>query len=118
MQIQPNSIIKICKGVPFDNSYNDSMYFESKEQQYNYFNSKVKHTMNKASYTRVNGGNVRFNLVADSLYDCNYLMFQNTSYGNKWFYAFITEVEYLNDGVTNVHFEIDVLQTWYFQCFW
>lgn len=114
MQIQPNSIIKLCKGVPFDNSYNDSMYFESKEQQYNYFNSKVKHTMNKASYTRVNGGNVRFNLVADSLYDCNYLMFQNTSYGNKWFYAFITEVEYLNDGVTNVHFEIDVLQTWYF----
>ena len=114
MQIQPNSVIKICKGVPFDNSYNDSMYFESKEQQYNYFNSKVKHTMNKASYTRVNGGNVRFNLVADSLYDCNYLMFQNTSYGNKWFYAFITEVEYLNDGVTNVHFEIDVLQTWYF----
>ena len=114
MQIQPNSVIKICKGVPFDNSYNDSMYFESKEQQYNYFNSKVKHTMNKASYTRVNGGSVRFNLVADSLYDCNYLMFQNTSYGNKWFYAFITEVEYLNDGVTNVHFEIDVLQTWYF----
>lgn len=114
MQIQPNSVIKICKGIPFDNSYNDSMYFENKTQQYNYFNGKVKHTMNKASYTRVNDGNVRFNLVADSLYDCNYLMFQNTAYGNKWFYGFITEVEYLNDGVTNVHFEIDVLQTWYF----
>src|SRR5699024_11000694 len=33
---------------------------------------------------------------------------------NKWWYAFVSKVEYVSDTLTNVYFEIDVLQTWYF----
>ena len=41
-------------------------------------------------------------------------MFQNTSYGNKWFYAFINNVEYINDDTAEVRFTIDPIQTWFF----
>lgn len=55
-------------------------------------------------------------------YDCNYLCFQPTSQFNpssptyedaerKWFYAFITDIEYVNDRCTKINFEIDVMQT-------
>src|SRR5699024_3678331 len=42
----------------------------------------------------------------------NYLTFLNR---NKRFYAFVTTMEYINDGLTHVYFEIDVLQTWLFE---
>jgi hypothetical protein len=33
---------------------------------------------------------------------------------DKWFYAFITKMEYLNDKVSRVYIETDVYQTWMF----
>lgn len=66
------------------------------------------------SYLRVKRGRAIVGRKADDIYDCNYMMFQNASYGNKWFYAFITGVEFLNNETSEVTFEIDVLQTWLF----
>lgn len=119
MQIQPNSIIKLCSGVPIDSSYKDTIYFTSRESQKSYFDSKVSKTMDKASFQRINGqqGIVRMSANAESIYDCNYMMFQNTNYGSKWFYAFITNIVYVNDKVSNVYFSVDVMQTWFlFDC--
>lgn len=119
MQIQPNSIIKLCSGVPIDSSYKDTIYFTSKSEQKSYFESKVSKTMDKASFQRINGqqGVVRMSANAETIYDCNYMMFQNTNYGSKWFYAFITNIEYINDKVSNIYFSIDVMQTWFlFDC--
>ena len=119
MQIQPNSVIKLCSGVPIDSSYKDTIYFTSKSEQKSYFESKVSKTMDKASFQRINGqqGVVRMSANAETIYDCNYMMFQNTNYGSKWFYAFITNIEYINDKVSNIYFSIDVMQTWFlFDC--
>lgn len=119
MQIQPNSIIKLCCGVPIDSSYKDTIYFASRSAQKSYFDSKVSKTMDKASFQRINGqqGVVRMSANAENIYDCNYMMFQNTNYASKWFYAFITNIEYVNDKVSNVYFTIDVMQTWFlFDC--
>lgn len=41
-------------------------------------------------------------------------MYQNENYGNKWFYAYITNMEYENDGLTNITISTDVWQTWQF----
>ena len=38
-------------------------------------------------------------------------MYKNNDYGNKWFYAFILNVEYLDARTTRVYFEIDPIQT-------
>jgi len=52
--------------------------------------------------------------VADYFYDCNYLCFQNGGFGNKWLYAFISDILYINENCTAITFEIDVMQTWLF----
>ena len=44
---------------------------------------------------------------------CNYLALQNPSYSNKWFFAFIDEVEYINNGTTRIHYTIDEFSTWF-----
>lgn len=114
MYIAPNTNIRMLKDVPLDNTYRNTIYFTTVANQTSYFQSKSKYTFSNQSYQRVNRGVLRIARKADDLYDCNYLMFQNTSYGNKWFYAFIVSVEYINNETSEITFEIDVMQTWHF----
>lgn len=114
MYIAPNTTIKMLKDAPLDNTYRNTIYFANVGDQTSYFSGKTKYTFATQSYQRVQKGTLRVGRKADDLYDCNYLMFQNTAYGNKWFYAFVTGVEYVNNETSEVSFEIDVMQTWHF----
>lgn len=115
MYIEPNTNIKILHNVPLENTYDHTIYFENVTNQYNFFISKLKKNLVNYTYQRVNKGTMRIEGKADNYYDCNYLMFQNTNFGNKWFYAFINNVEYINNETTEITFEIDVMQTWLFE---
>lgn len=126
MYIAPQSTIKILRNVPLDNSYTNSLYFASISAQTNYFLSMVKpdtslgnlgsfsFTLENQSYQRYAKGSLRIEIPSDLLYDCNYLMFRNDAFGNKWFYAFINTVTYVNNITSQVDYEIDILQTWFF----
>ena len=114
MEIQPNTNIKILRNVPLDTSYDHTLYFANATAQYNYFASLTKYNLTANTYQRVNKGRARVGLCADDIYDCNYMMFQNTSFGNKWFYAYIKSIEYVNNQTSEIEFEIDPMQTWFF----
>ena len=116
MYINPQTNIKLLKNVPLDTTYEHTIYFSSASDQSTYFASLVKYNLTNYTYQRVKRGYARIGIKADSLYDCNYMMFQNTAYGSKWFYAFITSVEYVNDECSEIAFELDVMQTWFFNC--
>lgn len=114
MVIAPTTNVKILRNVPLENTYDHTLYFASASAQYTYFASKVAKNCTNYTYQRVNKGMIRIDGKADLYYDCNYMMFQNTSFGSKWFYAFINSVEYVNNETTEIQFEIDVIQTWLF----
>lgn len=122
MYIEPNSTIMICKNVPLDPTYDHTIWFDAQDDQYIYFSKKRKFELNKQSYQRTQRGYMRVRIKAEDLYDCNYIMYRNNSFGTKWFYAFLVSVEYINNEVSEIHFQIDVMQTWWFdyyleQCF-
>lgn len=112
MYIEPDSKIYVLRRVPLDNTYEHTIYFEDVNSQRTYFEKKAKFKFEKQSYQRVQRGYIRIARRAEDLFDCNYVMFQNTAFGDKWFYAFIKSVEYINNNVSQIEFEIDVLQTW------
>ena len=112
--ITPNSTVILCKNVPLDNTYEHTIYFTDPGSQATYFQGKAITTLNNQTYCRVERGKLRVQVVADTIYTCNYMMFKNTAYGTKWFYAFITGVEYVNDVTSEITFEIDSLQTYWF----
>lgn len=124
MFVYPQGKIVFLRGVPLDTSYEHTIYFSTKLDQEEYFTSKIKpDTINAGrvihfyltdqSYTRV-GDNLQVDIPADELYDCNYIMFQNLAFGTKWFYAFLKTVRYVNNRVSSVAYEIDPIQTWFF----
>lgn len=114
MYIEPNTVIRLLKNCPLDNTYDHTIYFDDSEKQYAYFAGLTKYAFSRQTYQRVNQSRMRVQYKADDLYDCNYLMFQNTNFGNKWFYAFIKSVEYVNNITSEIVYEIDVMQTWAF----
>lgn len=114
MYIAPNTAIKILNNCPLNPSYAHTIYFSNTTAQVNYFAGLTKYSLSNQSYQRANKGSLKVEVPCDDLYDCNYMMFQNTAFGNKWFYAFITDVEYINNVTSLVTYEIDVMQTWFF----
>lgn len=113
MNFTPETRLIICKDVPLNTSYQDTITFASASAQEAFFVSKKKYSFTDFTYQREQ--NVcRIPINAELLYDCNYVMYQNKNFGTKWFYAFITNIEYRNPDTTFITFEIDVLQTWYF----
>ena len=118
MFIQPNSNIKIYNDIPLDNKYEHTLYFPNISSQNAYFHPtgkpKAKYVLTAQSYQRVVKDKMRIAKKAEDLYDCNYLAFQNASFGKKWFYAFITSVEYINNETSEITFEIDKIQTYWF----
>lgn len=116
MNVQPMTPltnVRILRNVPLDNTYNDTLTFNSVSAQVSYFQNKTKHILTDLGPVRMQNA-IRVPLTADDLYDCNYIMFQNSNFNNKWFYAFITQIEFANTNMCLVHFELDVWQTWYF----
>lgn len=115
--IQPNSTIKLFTGVPLDNTYTDTLYFASGAARDSYFNSlSPLRTFTANSYQRVTSGVFEADCSIEQIYNANYMMFQNTGFENKWFYAFVTDLEYINNHNTRVHYEIDQLMTWLSEC--
>lgn len=112
--IEPKTDIRLLTGIPLDPTYNHTIRFTDATAQSTYFANKTKHQLSRQTYQRVQRGYAKVQLSADDCYDCNYMMFRNTSYGSKWFYAFITGVEYLNDNACYITFVLDVMQTWWF----
>lgn len=114
MLIQPDTSIIILKNVPLNKDYMNTLYFNTIQQQSDYFKSLRKHSLPKQSYQRYEQGVLHINVPVEQLYDCNYVMFQNTAFGTKWFYCFITSVEYVNNVSSKIMYQIDVMQTWFF----
>ena len=114
MYINPNTDIFICRNVPVDPDHTNTLWFPNASSQLTYFTGKVKRSFDKNTYQRVSRGVARIGCPADDLYDCNYMFFQNTSYGNKIFYAFVIRVDYVNDDVCDVVYTMDPVQTYLF----
>lgn len=115
MLIQPDTYIRLIKNCPLDKTYDHTIYFADEASQIQYFKNTLQGIpFTKQSYQRYDKGVLHIQEKAENLYDCNYLMFQNTAFGNKWFYAFITSVEYVNNASTRITYEIDIMQTWLF----
>lgn len=108
--------IRFLSGVPFNNDYKHTRWFDTQTAQEDYFLAKnVVHSMSEAKFQKIEGRNfISVDKNIDGLWGTNYVMFQNNLYSTKWFYGFVTKLEYKNSSTTYVHFEIDVLQTWKF----
>lgn len=111
--IAPNSTIEIFGDVSLAPNQEDTLYFASTSAKDSYFSGLSKlATFTAQSYTRKERGFIRVEATMAQLYTACYMRFKNTSFENKWFYAFVLSVNYVNNVTVEVEFEIDVMMSW------
>lgn len=110
--ITPQSDVYLLK-VPLEIDNENQLTFATGAAQHTYFNSLPKIGYDDFTYIRKDGV-LRIPAVMDDILSYNYVMYRNDAYSNKWFYAYITGMEYVNDSVTDVSIATDTFQTWQF----
>ncbi|MBP3683372.1 MAG: hypothetical protein J6J12_00205 [Oscillospiraceae bacterium] len=107
----PQSMINICSGVRLDNRYEHSIYFPDAEAQRAYFAGKVVKTFSAYSYLRKSWP-IQVQATMEQAKTWSYLYFRNGT--GKYYYYFITQVEYKNENMVELTLELDVVQTYLF----
>lgn len=110
--IAPQTDIILLK-APLELSDNNQLTFANLTAQTNYFSSLPRLEINGATYQRKDN-TIRFPAEFDTILQYDYVMYRNEAYSNKWFYAYITDIQYINDNMTSVAIKTDVFQTWQF----
>ena len=111
--IAPDGVIEIFGDVSLSSGQEDTLYFASTSAKDTYFNSLNKLlSLSAQSYTRKERGSIRVEATMAQLYNACYMRYRNASFENKWFYAFILSVDYINNVTVEIKFEIDVMMTW------
>lgn len=115
MNFQPETVVRLLSNVPLSLNETNQLWFDTITAQQTYFSGKVSRTYNQFTYQRKERNYVAVETNAELLYNVNYMMFQNSNFANKWFYAYVTEIEYKNHNTSWVYYEIDPFQTWLFE---
>lgn len=106
----PESVINICSGVLLSNDYKHTIWFDDGASQNAYFAGKVVKTFSAYSYLRKTWS-IRVEATMEQAHGWNYLYFRNTPNG-KFYYYFITSVEYIGEYCVELSLELDVMQTY------
>lgn len=110
--IIPNSDIYLLK-TEIDMDNQNQLLFNSLQAQLNYFSSLDNQYMAQATYQRKDN-QLYFDGSFDVLVKYNYCMYRNTEYTDKWFFAYVTDIRYVNDNCCAIDLKTDVFQTWMF----
>lgn len=111
--ITPQTDVYLIK-CPLEINDANQLTFANATAQANYFLSLPKINVGDDFTYQRKDGVMRVPALVDDLYGYNYCMYKNEGHSNKWFFAYITGLEYLNDSVTAVSLKTDVYQTWMF----
>ena len=110
-----NSKIILCKNIKMDRD-NLNVLSYSESQMLTLVNSTGIKVAEKSDYSFIGRGDrsaINVDISYSTCLSCNYMAFQNTNYNNKWYFAFIDRVEYINDLTTRIYYTVDIFHTWF-----
>lgn len=108
----PSGEIYLIKNILINSSYEHCYHFDSAVNQLAYFKGKKKYQLTDYSYSHKDSS-IKVGYNIEDLYDVNYVLYKNKTSG-KWIYAFINDKVYINEAVTQIIIETDVISTYQF----
>ena len=103
-----NSNIIIARGIRVDKNYINV----TDADMLSVVQSAAAASANNFSFIRKNRS-LKANFAYGTALTCNYMAFQNPDYSNKWFFAWIDNVEYVGENTIEIEFTIDNFSTWF-----
>lgn len=109
---RPDTDLYLLK-CPLEMDNNNQLTFANAQAQYNYFAGLPKIEIEASTYQRKDS-TVRYPGNIEDLYGYNYCMYRNHNYSNKWFYAYVSDLQWSSEQMTVISLKTDVYQTWQF----
>lgn len=110
--VEPQGKIYLFSGVPLSPDHNDVIKISSNASGYSAITQYPYKIYSAETYTRTERGFLRIGDNAENLMTYNYMCWQNRS-GSRYFYAFVTNVGYINENCTEIQYIIDNYMTWF-----
>ena len=107
-----NGEIILCKGIKMDKNYDNTLSYSENNMVTLCRNNKIAESTKYSILDPIKGEMDVAIPYASCIY-ANYIAFKNTNVGNKWYFAFVNDVEYVNPATTKIHYQVDVFSTWY-----
>lgn len=106
-----NEII-LCKGIKLDRNYENVLSYNESDMVNLCRNNAIYQADEYNFMEKANNKIVVSHPYSSAMYS-NYVAFKNPRFGNKWIFAWVTDVKLINIGSTEITFEVDVWSTWY-----
>jgi hypothetical protein len=106
-----NEII-LCKGIKLDRNYENVLSYSESDMVSLCRNNAIYQADEYNFIEKANNRIVVSHPYSSAMY-ANYVAFKNPRFGNKWIFAWVTDIKLINVGSTEITFEVDVWSTWY-----
>lgn len=119
----PNSRVVLLRNVPLDKNQTDTIWFREtdnespesiRQKMANFFlqfravtTAGTPLDWSDMTFQRINEGHVKVPMYFESLDEVNYIMINNNTKENRWYYGFIDRCEYLSDRASDVYYSLD-----------
>jgi hypothetical protein len=107
-----HSEIILCRNIKLDKNYINVLSY-STEQMLDLCRRNAIATASDYSFIRQHNNNIFTGFTYEQCLQANYIAFQNKDYSNKWFFAFIDEVNYSGEMNTEIRYTIDAWSTFF-----
>lgn len=111
MATEINSRIILAKNIKMDRDYNNVLNY-TQTQMVSLCEANAVASSSNYQFLRTNEP-IYVSFSYELCLQANYIAFQNPSYSNKWFFAWIDEVNYKGDNNTEIRYTIDSWSTFY-----
>ena len=114
MNEKRNSIVILAKNINMDKEYQNVIdYHEADLVNLLRGEEHLVIEQNNYSFIKVGENRISVQIPYTICLQANYMAIQNPYYNNKWFFAFINNVEYSSDKATIINFTVDEISTWW-----
>lgn len=110
----PSGQIYLLRNVPLFSDYSHTIDFKDNSEQFTYFMSFRKFTLDKYTYVRKEREYISIDKTMSELEDVNYLIFRSAD-SERLYFAFVEGTSYLSPSASYVYYTIDVMQTYMFE---
>lgn len=110
--ITPSTNLYLLKN-PHNLNNENQLTFSNSNAQFTYFSNLPKLAVSDFTYQRKDY-TIRYPACIDDIINYNYVMYQNENYTDKWIYAYIENMTWVNDHLTAITIKTDVYQTFMF----
>lgn len=110
----PNGYIYLCKIPELPSDYSHTYSFDTPLEQKDYFMNQVYLMFTDVQYMKKDQS-FKIPMPYDNIKEVvNYAIFSNDPRDSKIYYAFISDMEYINENTTKIYLQLDIIQTYMF----